>query len=80
MNQNWHNIFPKSHCLELAMYSTLKHSLSTIKINYNSKIKISLICALINPLSANGDQHQFSPNDIRTLSRDYVMRINKTII
>ena len=43
-------------------------------------MKISLICALINPLSPNGDQHQlFSPNDIHTLSRDYVMKINKMI-
>ena len=33
----------------------------------------------INPLSPNGDQHQFSPNDIRTLSRDKVMRINEVI-
>ena len=29
----------------------------------------------INPLSPNGDQHQFSPNNIHTLSRDQVMRI-----
>ena len=29
--------------------------------------------------SEYGDQHQFSPNDIHTLSRDYVMRINKMI-
>ena len=29
-----------------------------------------------NPLSPNGDQHQFSPNNIHTLSRDKVMRIN----
>ena len=33
----------------------------------------------INTLSPNGDQHQFSPNDIRTLSRDKVMRINEVI-
>ena len=32
---------------------------------------------LLNPLSPNGDQHQFSPNDIHTLLRDQVMRINK---
>ena len=30
----------------------------------------------INPLSPNSDQHQFSPNNIHTLSRDKVMRIN----
>ena len=29
--------------------------------------------------STNGDQHQFSPNDIHTLSRDKVMGINETI-
>ena len=32
-----------------------------------------------NPLSANSDQKQFSPNNIHTLSRDKVMRINKMI-
>ena len=39
------------------------------------------LCALasINPLSANSDQKQFSPNNIHTLSRDKVMRINKMI-
>ena len=34
---------------------------------------------LLNPLSPNGDRHQFSPNDTNTLSRDWVMRINKMI-
>ena len=29
----------------------------------------------INPLSPNGDQHQFSPNNIHTLSRNKVMSI-----
>ena len=33
--------------------------------------------ARINPLSANSDQQQFSPNDVHTLSRDKVTRINK---
>ena len=32
-------------------------------------------CSFLNPLSPNGDQHQFSPNNIHTLSRDKVMRI-----
>ena len=38
-------------------------------------------CALasINPLSANSDQKQFSPNNVHKLSRDKVMRINKMI-
>ena len=34
---------------------------------------------LFNPLSPNGDQHQFSPNNIHTLSRGMVMSINKMI-
>ena len=33
----------------------------------------------INPLSPNSDQHQFSPNNIHTLSRNKVMRINEII-
>ena len=35
---------------------------------------------MLNPLSPNSDQQQFSPNNIHTLSRDKVMRINKMII
>ena len=31
------------------------------------------------PLSPNSDQHQFSPNNIHTLSRNKVMRINEMI-
>ena len=34
---------------------------------------------LINPLSPNNDQCQFTPNIIHTLSRNEVMRINKMI-
>ena len=34
---------------------------------------------LVNPLSPNSDQDQFSPNDIHTLSRDKVMRITEMI-
>ena len=32
-----------------------------------------------NPISPNSEQHQFSSNNIHTLSRDEVMRINKMI-
>ena len=32
-----------------------------------------------NPLSPNSDQHQFSRNNIHTLSRNKVMRINEMI-
>ena len=34
---------------------------------------------LFNPLSPNSDQHQFSPQDIRTLAREKVMRVYKMI-
>ena len=40
----------------------------------------NVILPLFNPLSPNSDQQQFSPNNIHTLSRDKVMRINKIII
>ena len=36
-------------------------------------------CSFLNPLSPNGDQHQFFPNNIHTLSRDKVMRIYEMI-
>ena len=38
-----------------------------------------LYCVFIGRWSPNSDQHQFSPNDIHTLSRDTVMRIDKMI-
>ena len=31
----------------------------------------------VNPLSPNSDQQQFSPNDVHTLSRDKVVRMEK---
>ena len=43
-----------------------------------SDYKIKTI-TMFNPLSTNGDQHQFSPDDVHTLSRDMVMRIDKMI-
>ena len=44
--------------------------------------ELFLVCKItrwFNPLSPNSDQHQFSPDNIRTLSRDTVIRINKMI-
>ena len=48
----------------------------------NAVVGISYKQALppLNPLSPSSDQQQFSPNNIHTLSRDKVMRINKMII
>ena len=38
-----------------------------------------LFNSIINPLSPNSDQHQFSPNNIHRLSREMVMRIYQMI-
>ena len=40
---------------------------------------LSSIFLILNPLGANSNQQLFSPNNIHTLSRDKVMRINKMI-
>ena len=79
MNQNWHYIFPKKSLLRAYNVQHFKALIVNNKNKLQQQNENSLICALINPLSPNGDQHQFSPNDIHTLSRDYVMRINKMI-
>ena len=42
-------------------------------------LKAKVHHVMFNPLSPNSDQHQFSPDNIRTLSRDAVMRIDKMI-
>ena len=45
--------------------------LFTIVTNWHNREKIQLVVrAEINPLSPNSDRHQFSPNNIHTLSRD----------
>ena len=44
----------------------------------SKQVKINSI-PNFNPLSPNGDQYQFSPNNIHTSSREKVMRINKMI-
>ena len=40
---------------------------------------LAFIDRSFNPLSPNSDQHQFSPNNIHTLSKNKVMRINEMI-
>ena len=52
-------------------------------MNFVAQLMVTMIlstCSRFNPLSPNSDQQQFSPNNIHTLSRDKVMRINKMII
>ena len=40
---------------------------------------VKMITGVINPLSPDSDQHQFSPNNIRMLPREMIMRVNKVI-
>ena len=42
-------------------------------------ISVGTISTTLLFFSVNSDQHQFSPDNIHTLSRDKVMRINKMI-
>ena len=76
---NWlHGLFKalKQNHLVCQMYR--QHSWLYQGGNFHTK-KIRLISFLLNPLSPSGDQHQFSPNNIHTLSRDKVMRIYEMI-
>ena len=64
-NKNVAFIYSVTFC-EKKIKDCLPHPVSSIATNY---------CSL-NPLSPNSDQHQFSPNNIHTMSRDQVKRIN----
>ena len=46
---------------------------------YIGVLKAKVHHVMFNPLSPNSHQHQFSPDSIRTLSRDGVIRIDKMI-
>ena len=65
--------------VQTVVYSVLERT----HLNFSNKLflkkKASTNRLIINPLSLNSDQHQFSPDNIRPLSRDTVMRINKMI-
>ena len=56
-------------------------ALSLLFLSADEKRKLCLnrVKSCFNPLSPNSDQHQFSLNNIRILSRDKVMRIVKMI-
>ena len=58
---------------------TKTHHLSNTRVYYHPGYYTSGELKALNPLSPNGDQHQFSPNNIHTLSRDNVMRIYEMI-
>ena len=53
--------------------------LPTPRSDYRSFDPVVTVIFFLNPLSPNGDQHQFSPNNIHTFSLDKVMRINEII-
>ena len=42
-------------------------------------VKLTFFAPCCNPLSCKSDQHQYSPNNINTLSRQWVMRIYKML-
>ena len=78
--------FIPSSIIFLSRYVSLSlvavSSLRTM-MNFVAQLMVTMIlstCSRFNPLSPNSDQQQFSPNNIHTLSRDKVMRINKMII
>ena len=59
-------------------HNSNNHEYNPRKVMINSTV-LSISSSQINLLSPNSDQHQFSPNNIHTISRDQVMRINKMI-
>ena len=72
MNKNWRCTFPKK--LLLRAYSTLKHSLSTTKVNYSSKMKISLCVLILVTMGVTG-LHNSYPRVLASLefgSNEYV--------
>ena len=64
-------------CFYLLIFYPEKFSTDVCRLPYAVNVNLNLSYVVINPLSANSDQHQFSPNNIHTLSRDYIMRIDK---
>ena len=61
------------------LHSSFHVSLSLLPSSFNCLAPFFPLWLGFNPLSPNSVQHQFSPNNIHTQSRDKVMRINKMI-
>ena len=80
------SFIPSSNFLELLFNVSLNlMAVRSLRIlmNFVAQLMVIMIfstCSRFNPLSPNSHQQQFSPNNIHTLSRDKVMRINKMII
>ena len=68
-------IFSKLFYCSTVRAGTSKQNLQVLQLHGAKRRR-----ARINPLSTNGDQHQFSPNDIHTLSRDMVMRMEESLL
>ena len=45
----------------------------------HSALRLVYLAPVVNPLSPDSDQDQFSPNNIHMLPREIVMRVNKMI-
>ena len=70
---------PSSGCFLVLWKPLLVHFCVVVWVLF-SIISVFCIICIINHLSPNDDQHQFSPNNIHRLSRYWVMRVNKMII
>ena len=70
---------PSSGCFLVLWKPLLVHFCVVVWVLF-SIISVFCIICVINHLSPNDDQHQFSPNNIHRLSRYWVMRVNKMII
>ena len=70
---------PSSGCFLVLWKPLLVHFCIVVWVLF-SIISVFCIICVINHLSPNDDQHQFSPNNIHRLSRYWVMRVNKMII
>ena len=64
--------------IRISYVRMLQHTFSEVTVKCFFNLHIRWVTG-VNPLSANSDHQQFSPNNIHTLSRDKVMRINKMI-
>ena len=57
-------------CFYLLIFYPEKFSTDVCRLPYAVNVNLNLSYVVINPLSPNSDQNQFSPNNIHTLSRD----------
>ena len=76
-----------AHYFEMTLSIGIKILYVTIWTRYSTLVYITCMSHtwglkqnnILNPLSPNGDQHQFFPNNIHMLPREMVMRVDKMI-